>query len=954
MNNLLSIEKRDKTVVPYDLTKIKNAMEKAIMAINNDVDENISETLLTLSNQVKSKCLEYAYDHSTTVIPLEVIQNFVEETLVEANLPDVAKEYILYRNKRNEIRNTNFRISECIDEILNKSSIDSNLKRDNANINGDTAMGTMLQIGANSSKIYYLENMINKTAAEHHKQGLIHIHDLDFYALTVTCCQIDCLKLFKNGFATGNGFLREPNSIASYAALAAIAIQSDQNDCHGGQSIPNFDYSMAPGVKKSFRKIFISELVKLLQYSPQFFFSLIPVDNEYAEKLVIKHEKALEKELSLSTLDKFVDALGFYDYTDQKIIKFKENIMNEIDRQTFQAMESFVHNLNTMASRAGSQVPFSSINLGTDTSEEGRMVTKNLLKAMEAGLGHGETAIFPIVVFKVKKGVNFDKKDPNYDLLRYSFKVTSKRLFPNYVFLDAPQNIIYYKEGHPETETSAMGCVQGDEIITYKMNNTLYVESFEKAYERIKEYFITENKYGRSKYINTSGVIQILDSMSGGFVDCKKIIKNPNMNNWVKVKFDNGKCLTATLDHPLPVFSEANNNYERKYISDIKIGVKIPVTNNQHDLSLFRIYLTNVVSIERVDIDECSYDVETASDRFDVSGIVSHNCRTRVMGNVNGPEISYSRGNLSFTSINLPRLAYLSKSEEDFFDKLQYEMEVVKSQLLERFEIQCKRKVKNMPFLMGQGVWLDSDKLKSDDEVREVLKHGTLAIGFVGLAECMTVLYGHHHGEGEEYEKKALEIVRFMRNYTDKFTEDTHLNFGLLATPAESLAGRFLEIDRKEFGIIPGMTDKDFYTNSFHIPVNFNITIFDKIKLEAPFHELTNGGHITYVELNGDTSSNVDVIEKIVRYMAECGIGYGSINHPVDRDPVCGYTGVINDECPNCHRHETADEHFERIRRITGYLVGDLSKWNNGKRAEESMRVKHGINYDLALEFEDE
>lgn len=455
MNNLLSIEKRDKTVVPYDLTKIKNAMEKAIMAINNDVDENISETLLTLSNQVKSKCLEYAYDHSTTVIPLEVIQNFVEETLVEANLPDVAKEYILYRNKRNEIRNTNFKISECIDEILNKSSKDSNLKRDNANINGDTAMGTMLQIGANSSKIYYLENMINKTAAEHHKQGLIHIHDLDFYALTVTCCQIDCLKLFKNGFATGNGFLREPNSIASYTALAAIAIQSDQNDCHGGQSIPNFDYSMAPGVKKSFRKIFISELVKLLQYSPQFFFSLLPIDNEYVEKLVIRNEKKLGEELSISTLNKFVDALGL-DYSDQKIIQFKENVMNELDRQTFQAMEGFVHNLNTMASRAGSQVPFSSVNLGTDTSEEGRIVTKNLLKAMEAGLGHGETAIFPIVVFKVKKGVNFDKKDPNYDLLRYSFQVTSKRLFPNYVFLDAPQNIIYYKEGHPETEVATI------------------------------------------------------------------------------------------------------------------------------------------------------------------------------------------------------------------------------------------------------------------------------------------------------------------------------------------------------------------------------------------------------------------------------------------------------------------------------------------------------------------
>lgn len=963
----LNVIKRDGTTkVPYDYKYIRTAIDKAVQSYNlinknNEIilDENANSNI---KEKIENSIITNM-DISNRSINIEIIQDIVESTLMLMGLEPIAKHYILYRNKRNEIRTTTNQISDCIDEILNKSSNESNLKRDNANIDGNTAMGTMLQIGANSSKIYYLENMINKTASEHHKKGLIHIHDLDFYALTITCCQIDCLKLFHNGFCTGHGFLREPNSISSYAALAAIAIQSDQNDCHGGQSIPNFDYSMAPGIKKSFRKILVEELKNWLLYSHN-----IDIDDgdTFSDKLGDGKEVQLQLQYIDKYLDMFINDINSIGYNDRD--KVKSRILARLDRECYQAMEGFVHNLNTMHSRAGAQVPFSSINLGTDTSLEGHMVTKNLLLAMNAGLGHGETAIFPIVVFKVKKGVNFNKEDPNYDLFKLSFEVTSKRLFPNYLFLDTPFNSKNYVEGDPKTEVATMGCVSGKETVTYKYtgSNTVYHSTIEKMWELVlsKSFLLDKTnimRQGHSEYLDTYGYIEIFDSSLGTFVDCKKIIKNDseyNKDKWMKLHFSNGKTLTCTNDHPLPVLQK-NGDYKRTYVEDINVGDRIPTAYNlysesenellssvldlENDINIDTVS-AKIINIEKLDNHiEDSYDVETSSDKFDVSGFISHNCRTRVVDNINGPSTTYGRGNLSFTSINLPRLAIISKDEKEFFEKLDYEMTVVEKQLLERFEIQCKRKVNNMPFLMGQGVWMDSDKLNPEDEVREVLKHGTLAIGFVGLAETMTQLYGHHHGEGDEYENKALDIIKFMRKRTDDMTLKHHLNFGLLATPAESLAGRFLEIDRKEFGIIPGVTDKDFYTNSFHIPVNFNITAFDKIRLEAPFHELTNGGHITYIELDGDTSNNVDVIEKIVRYMCECNIGYGSINHPVDRDPVCGYTGVINDECPNCHRHETYNDRFERIRRITGYLTGDVSKWNNGKKAEEKMRIKHGI-----------
>ena len=620
------------------------------------------------------------------------------------------------------------KVKQIFDSITTLQAKDSDLKRDNANINGDSPMGAMLQYGANSAKEYNLEYLIKPEIAKLHREGWIHIHDLDFYAWTTTCTQIELRKLFKGGFNTGHGHLREPKSIGSYAALAAIAIQSNQNDQHGGQSVVDFDYAMADGVRMTYDKY-------------------------------LKEAKFILESLGNNENDAWC----------------KDYAMSKTTRDTYQAMEGFIHNLNTMHSRAGAQVPFSSINYGTDTSWEGRLAIQQLLLATEAGLGNGETPIFPIQIFRVKESVNYNPGDPNYDLFELAIKVSAKRLFPNFSFIDAPFNLQYYKEGHPETEVAYMGC------------------------------------------------------------------------------------------------------------------------------------------------------------------------RTRVMGNVYDPtrEIAPGRGNLSFTSINLPRLGIISSNVDDFFSRLDIMLDNVMEQLIDRYKIQGSRFVRNFPFLMGEGVWMDSDNLKPDDQIEEVLKHGTLSIGFCGLAECLKALIGKHHGESQEAQNLGLSIVSHIRTYCDEKSKELGMNVTCLATPAESLAGRLLRADREKFGIIKGVTDREYYTNSFHIPVYFPISAAEKIELEAPYHALTNAGHITYVEMDGDPSKNLKAFEDIVRYMKECGIGYGSINHPVDRDPVCGYNGIINDVCPKCGRKETDGAPFERIRRITGYLVGTLDKWNDAKRAEERDRVKH-------------
>ena len=778
MDGIKQIIKRDGRTVDFDISKISDAIYKAAEVLGG----SDRDTANYLSRQVELYLVEVCHNDTPTV---EQIQDVVEKVLIENGHARTAKEFILYRAERTRVREMNTRLMKIYEDLTFKEAKDNDTKRENANIDGDTAMGTMLKYGSEGAKIFDEMFVLKPEHSKAHKEGDIHIHDLDFLTLTTTCCQIDIEKLFKDGFSTGHGHLREPNDIQSYSALACIAIQSNQNDQHGGQSIPDFDYGMAGGVRKTYRKLYWTNMGKMLNLlfdiedgvekmkeigaqimEEDEIYPIIADDNGYKEK---------ERELLKKIIDeKFIDRL-------QK--KSTTYALQEVDRSTYQAMEAFIHNLNTMHSRAGAQVPFSSINFGTDTSPEGRMVIKNILLSIEAGLGHGETAIFPVSIFKVKEGINYNPEDPNYDMFKLAMKVSAKRLFPNFAFIDAPFNLAYYKEGDPNTEIAYMGC------------------------------------------------------------------------------------------------------------------------------------------------------------------------RTRVIGNVHDPsrQVVGGRGNLSFTSINLPRIAIKAHGDvEWFFEELERKVRLCMDQLMERYKIQAAKKVKNYPFLMGQGVWIDSDKLSEEDEVGEVLKHGTLSVGFIGLAEALKALIGAHQGETDEAQTLGLEIIGFMRKLLDEESKKTGFNYTLLATPAEGLSGRFVRIDRAKYGVIEGVTDRDYYTNSFHIPVYFNINAFEKIKREAPYHALTNAGHISYIELDGDPTKNLEAFEQVVRCMKESGIGYGSINHPVDRDPCCGYTGIIDNQCPCCGRVEgDGDIGFERIRRITGYLVGTMDKWNDAKTAEEKDRVKHSLGTEM-------
>ena len=770
---IISIKKRDGRVVPFDPSKIEHAIAHCFMGSGSQKsDETAQELAALVVSQLEN-------DENIPSVPsVEQVQDVVERVLIEKGFVRSAKAYILYRAERSRVREMNTRLMKVFEDIASKDAVDSDIKRENANINGDTAMGSMLKFGSEGAKQFYEMYVLDPRFSAAHHDGDIHIHDLDFYTLTTTCCQIDLLDLFHGGFSTGHGVLREPNDIYSYSALACIAIQANQNDQHGGQSIVNFDYGMAPGVKKTYRKRFRDNLDRALELLGGVADSADKaraIVDELGDQISLAPNADVDRLVAEKVAELLPDASQ-----DElnKIVSFvREHAEKETDKATYQAMEALIHNLNTMNSRAGAQVPFSSINYGMDTSPEGRMVMRNVMLATEAGLGNGETPIFPIQIFRVKEGVSFNPGDPNYDLYRLAIRTSAKRLFPNFSFVDAPFNKKYYKEGHPETEIAYMGC------------------------------------------------------------------------------------------------------------------------------------------------------------------------RTRVIGNVYDPtrEVCPRRGNLSFTSINLPRIAIKAKGDIGwFFEELERLCNLVHDQLLERLEIISNKKVYNFPFLMGEGVWIDSEKLGWTDSVREVLKHGTLSIGFIGLAEALVALRGKHHGEDPASQNLGLEIVGFIRKFCDECSQREKLNYTCLATPAEGLSGRFVRIDKEKYGIIPGVTDREYYTNSFHVPVYYPISAFEKIAIEAPYHALTNAGHISYIEMDGDPTKNLDAFEKVVRYMHDQGIGYGSINHPVDRDPVCGYNGIIGDSCPKCGRHE--DGHaFERIRRITGYLVGNLDRFNNAKRAEESERVKHTI-----------
>ena len=773
------IRKRNGTIVDFDSAKIRNAIFRANKAVK---DETVSGDKL---DQLVQEVVAQVSGKDTPTV--EQVQDAVEERLISHDFAKTAKAYILYRAEHAKMRQAQGDLMDIYRQLTFRDAKDVDLKRENANIDADTAMGTMLKYGSEGSKYYINNYILPKDIAQAHVSGDIHIHDEDFYMLTETCCQIDLLKLFQKGFCTGHGTLREPQDISSYTALACIAIQANQNEMHGGQSIPNFDYCMAPGVAKTFRRNYFLEFSQYIQVSHGMQANdanalIAAIRRDLGSNVTMENTEAYGKKLAVY-LPKHQQEGGYEDIFPAEVMeahKFAVNgAMALTDRATFQSMEALIHNLNTMNSRAGAQVPFSSLNYGTDTSPEARMAIRDLLLATEAGLGQGETPIFPVQIFKVKEGVNYNPGDPNYDLFKLAIRVSAKRLFPNFSFLDAPFNLQYYKPGDYDSEVAYMGC------------------------------------------------------------------------------------------------------------------------------------------------------------------------RTRVMGNVHDRdrEVTCGRGNLSFTSVNLPRLGIEAHGDiKKFYTMLDERIDLVIRQLLHRFKIQCSKKVYNYPFLMGQGVWIDSEKLAWTDSVEEVLKHGTLSLGFIGLAECLKALTGKHHGESAESQKLGLAIIGHMRKRMDDESEKTGLNFTLLATPAEGLSGRFVRIDKEKYGEIPGVTDREYYTNSFHIPVYYPISAFQKIKLEAPYHALTNAGHISYVELDGDTTKNLDAFEAVIRCMKESGIGYGAVNHPVDRDPVCGYNGIIDNECPKCHRKEEENgPKFERIRRITGYLVGTMDRWNDAKRAEERDRVKHGV-----------
>ncbi len=742
------IVKRDGRKVSFNQNKIANAIKKALLSVHPDDDITPQDEELVV--KLTAEVIEIIEGEVNKVPTVEHTQDLIERVLIKHDLADEAKNFILYRQQRTNVRTYNTELTRIYRDLTSKSTADMDLKRENANIDANAPMGLMLRFGSEGSKDFVKRYVLKPEHALAHSNGTIHIHDLDFYLLTINCCQISLKNLFERGFSTGHGFLREPQSIQSAAALCCIAIQSNQNDMHGGQSIPMFEYDLAPYVVISYSK-HLSKVMQIVLRDDSFDTAKI---KDFVKKLYQDQGTVLGTETQAVLKDEITRELSER-LSGDELQKTVDYILSEAykltERETYQSMEAVIHNLNSMQSRAGAQVPFSSINYGTGTTTEQRMIMKNVLLATDAGLGGGETPIFPVQIFKVKDGINTKEGDPNYDLFRLACQVSAKRLFPNFSFLDAPYNMQYYKPGHPETEVALMGC------------------------------------------------------------------------------------------------------------------------------------------------------------------------RTRVFGNIydKTKEIIPGRGNLSFTTVNLPRLGIEAHgSISHFYDSLDKVVYMIFEQLLDRFDIIANKHVYNYPFLMGQGVWIDSDRLNLDDKISDVIKNGSLSVGFIGLAETLKALIGKHHGESEEAQKLGLEIISHMRELTDKKGDETGLNFSLFSTPAEGLSGRFVKIDRKIYGSLPGITDRDYYTNSFHVPVYYNISAADKIRIEGPYHALCNAGAISYVEMDGDLTRNVDAFEKVILYMKDCGMGYGSINHPVDRCPVCGYVGVIDDVCPKCGRKDGEGVTIERLSKL--------------------------------------
>ena len=792
--NEICIIKRDGKRENFSAAKITNAIGKAFVATGLEHQE-------AMINEITQRVIEHFAEPTITV---EAIQDLVETELMKVQ-PEVAKKYIIYRQWRNTERDRKTQIKHIMDGIVAIDKNDINLS--NANMSSHTPAGQMMTFASEITKDYTYKYLLPKKYAEAHQLGDIHIHDLDYYPTkTTTCIQYDLDDLFERGFHTKNGSIRTPQSIQSYATLATIIFQTNQNEQHGGQAIPAFDFFMAKGVLKSYQKAVTSILSFFLEMKG---YNVAENDvqktvNQQLTTIIPSAE--IQKEF-LTTLNKE----GF-NVNEDELKHILNKAYERTRKDTHQAMEGFIHNLNTMHSRGGNQVVFSSINYGTDTSAEGRMVIDELLKATIEGLGtRGEVPVFPIQIFKIKDGVSYSEADyqramqnfdaalegkmtfetPNFDLFLKACRTTAKALFPNFMFLDTPFN-----------------------------------------------------------------------------------------------------------------------------------------QNEKWDIN---------------DPKRYKYELATMG------------CRTRVFENLNGEKTSLGRGNLSFTTMNMPRLAIEARIKAEniiesnnsdaieqeacnlFLESGRETSRFIAEQLYTRYQYQRTALARQFPFMMGNNVWKGGGNLNPNDEVGDVLNQGTLGIGFIGGHNAMMALYGQGHGHSKKAWNTLYKAIEVMNQVAEEYKQKYHLNYSVLATPAEGLSGRFTRIDKRKYGIIPGVNDRDYYVNSFHVDVKEPISIVEKIKCEAPFHALTRGGHITYVELDGEAQKNVKAIAKIVKVMHDEGIGYGSINHPVDTCHNCGYKGVIYDKCPICR-----SENILRMRRITGYLTGDLNSWNSAKRAEEHDRVKHG------------
>lgn len=731
------VRKRDGRIVDFDKQLIVNAVKKAMVEIGQ-ADE---EFAIKLANDIQN------YDADT--LSVAKIQELVENSLMKGYNPEVARAYIIYRNKRDKARSS--KSNDIISDIIAAKKND--ITRENANMNADTPAGMMMKVASERSKEYVDDFLLSDDVEALVDANILHVHDKDYYPTkSLTCLQHPVDKLLNKGFRAGHGESRPSQRIETASILSCISMEAIQNEMHGGQAIPAFDFYLAPFVRKTYVEE-IKKIEKLLGVDYSELYDL-PID----DYLTIKLGDMEGKE------------------------RVRQHAINQTVNRVYQAMEAFIHNMNTIHSRGGNQVVFSSINYGTDTSAEGRCIIRELLRSTYNGVGNHATAIFPIQIWKKKRGVSYLPTDRNYDLYQLACKVTAKRFFPNFVNLDAPFN--------------------------------------------------------RSE-------------------------------KW-------------RADDP------------KRYI----------------------------------------YEIATMG------------CRTRVFENRFGDKQSVARGNLSFSTINLPGLALSVMNIEDrkerlhtFFDKLTYAINITGKQLYERYQFQCTALAKQFPLLMS-GMWIGSENLKPDDEVRDVLKHGTLGVGFIGLAECLIALCGHHHGESEEAQKLGVDIITFMRDEVKKLSDKYDLNYSVFATPAEGLSGKFTKKDREKYGVVKGVTDKDYYTNSNHVPVYYHCSAEHKAKVEAPYHDLTRGGHIFYVELDGDATHNVKAVEQIVDLMDKYNIGYCSINHNRNRCMDCSYEDASPDlkVCPICGSHR-----IDKLQRITGYLVGTTDRWNFAKLAELFDRVTHGV-----------